>query len=241
MNPKPDPRDSSVGDADNTGSDIAGDDIAGDVIDGDVIDDESFDDDPYDSFVGGVPFAHHVISPALLAGLSGAPIALCRTFHRALFEMLDGVGGFDGLIVTPAAPIGPSRSPEWSRALRWLRTWPAPDANAMYDEHLAAGYEPDEASDHVEHTVMHHSLDLAMEVGTNPSFTHASLPSVSHALLLQIASEIEHDDVRHVDALTEVAIALLAITSFECRLDGGARVVDVGALLELASERAASA
>ena len=204
---------------------------------------DSFDDshDPYDSATEGVPFAHHVISPALLAGMSGAPLELCRTFHRVLFERLDAVGGFDGLIVMPAAIIGPGDSTKWHGAFSWLRSSPAPDADALYDEHLAAGYEPDEASDHVEHTVMHHSLALATELGTNPSLTHASLPALSRSLLVMMIREITFDDVRHLEVLTEVAIALLAITSLECRLEGGARVVDTGALLELAREAAASA
>lgn len=111
----------------------------------------------------------------------------------------------------------------------------------MYADHLAAGYEPDEASDHVTHTVTHHSLGLANELGTNPSFTHASLPAVAHALLAMMANEIDRRDVRYIDVLTEVAFAMLAITSFDCRVEGGARVVDTGALLELAQEAAASA
>lgn len=207
----------------------------------DDIDAWAHTDDPFDSFTEGVPFAHHVITPALLAGLTGAPLALCRTFHRALFELFDGVGGFDGLIVTPTALVGPSGSTKWAEAFAWLRTSPAPDADALYDEHLAAGYEPDEASDHVEHTVMHHSLDLAVALGTNPSATYASLPALSHSLLVMIASQISRGDVKHLDLLTDVAVAMLAITSHECRLVGGARVVDTGALIQLPEDAATSA
>ena len=224
----------------------ARDDVADSIVGCDPdgphdIDARGHADDPFDSFQEGVPVAHHVITPALLAGLSGAPVALCRAFHRALFDLLHAVGGLDGLIVTPAALVGPSGSTKWTGAFAWLRTSPAPDADALYDEHIRAGYEPDEASDHVEHTVMHHSLDLAAALGTNPSATYASLPALSHSLLVMIASRISRGDVKHIDVLTDVAIAMLAITSLECRLEGGARVVDTGALLHHAEEAAASA
>jgi len=234
MNAQPDPRE------------IADDQPDADIDDGfdaDIDDgcDDGFDDDPFDSVAEGVPFAHHVISPSLLAGFSGAPVGLCRTLHRYLFEVLDGVGAFDGLIVTPAALIGPGDSTKWLDAFSWLRTSPAPDVHGMYDDHLVAGYDPDEASDHVVHTVTHHSLSLAIELDTNPSFTYASLPALSHALLEMMASEVTKDDVRHIDMLTEMAIALLAITSLECQLEGGARVIDTGNVLDLAQEAAATA
>lgn len=159
--------------------------------------------------------AHRAITPGLLAGLCRLDVELCMLFHAVVFELLEEVGDFDGLIATPDffADTG-------ARRMRAANGW-------MFDHPAPAASDDRSGRD----AIADHSQELALAIGSNPSLTFASTAAL-HERLLDGVLDLGPCDLvvsdQQIDFLTDLTFRLLA----ELRDD----VVTAGRVLVWAAE-----
>jgi hypothetical protein len=184
---------------------------------GEPLDDDDFDDlDESLNRYGGLDrsnrFAHRVVTPQLLAGLTGAELSLCRAYHRALFQLLEDLGDFDGLIATSEF-FADTSARRLQAADEWLSEHPSPDpSDGSPPDRLAAA---------------DHSLELAVAMDTNPSLTFGSMTSLVDRLVGEVLEVDEFGgtcSAAEIEFLTAVALVLLASTAAFATTIGGARV-----------------
>jgi hypothetical protein len=175
-------------------------------------------------------FAHRVVTPALLAGLTGVALPVCQSFHHLVFCTLEAVGDFDGLIVAPPVFIGP-RSERFEVASRWMIDHPAPDIAEIWAD-INTTDEPDPAGDELQATVTrtlsNHSFGLSLAVNSNPSLTFGSGDALIDRILddmFDLADSWSGDEIAR---LIDITLALIGCSADVVRLIGGAqvRVVD---------------
>lgn len=138
------------------------DDGAAELLDG--LDDGA---NRFGSFDVDHRLAHRAITPGLLAGLCRLDVELCKLFHAVVFELLEDIGEFDGLIATPDffVDAGPRRM----RSVNgWMFDHPAP----ADDDRLAG-----------RNAIADHSHELAVAIESNPSLTFASTAALHERLL----------------------------------------------------------
>lgn len=182
-------------------------------------------DDQLDELIDGLPdtpnrfgsfdldhrLAHRAVAPGLLAGLCRLDLELCQLFHAAVFELLEDVGDFDGLIATRYffVDTGTRRMRE---ANEWTLDHPAP---------------PDDDSQTGRDAVADHSQELALAIGSNPSLTFASIAAVRERLLDRMLDLGPNDLVvsdDEIDWLIDLTFRLLAELRHDVAAAGGGRL-----------------
>lgn len=184
-------------------------------------DEETFDDECFDDLDGSLNrygglersnhLAHRVVSPPLLAALTGRDLPFCQVFHHVMFSLLEDIGDFDGLIATSEFFVGPGA--HLRAADHWLATHPAP---AVDDDSRPA-----------REAVADHSLALSVAMDTNPSLTYGSLASLAEVLLpdvLDICEPGRSCSSDEIETLAAATLLMLAHLRPLARLVGGARV-----------------
>jgi hypothetical protein len=166
----------------------------------------------YGSLDPATGLAHRAITPELLAGLTCLDLPLCRAFHCALFDLLEDIGDFDGVVATSEFFVSADARP-MPAADAWLFEHPAP--------------EPDDGSRPARHVVEQHSLALAMAIDTNPSLTFGSTTALTGVLLDGVLERVEPDRIvidSEIEALTSVTLQLVSYLPGVATVVGGARV-----------------
>lgn len=169
--------------------------------------------DRFASFERNHVLAHRAVAPGLLSGLCWLDLEVCQAFHATVFELLEHIGDFDGLIATSAFFVDTGMG-RMDAAEAWLFDHPAPpdddDARAASD------------------AVTDHSLALAAAVGSNPSLTFASTAALRERLLEGVLEHGKPDLVvsdQQIDWLTDLTLRLLAELRHDVVVVGGVRVV----------------
>lgn len=211
--------------------DLEFDDRSDDAAECDLRCDDQFDDaDETTNRFGGLDssstLAHRVVTPPLLAGLTGVALPICQAFHHILFSMLEYVGDYDGLVVAPPVCIGP-RSERFGDAARWVADHPAPDVGAIWAE-INTDDDPDAACDELQATVTttlsNHSLGLSLAAGSNPSLTFGSADALTDRILDELFEVPVSWCGDEIARLTDIAVALIGCGADVVRLIGGAQV-----------------
>lgn len=169
--------------------------------------------DRFASFDRDHVLAHRAVAPGLLSGLCWLDLEVCQAFHATVFELLEDIGDFDGLIATSAFFVDTGMG-RMDAAEAWLFDHPAPP-----DEDDARA-----ASD----VVTGHSLALAAAVGSNPSLTFASTAALRERLLEGVLEHGKPDLVvsdQQIDWLTDLTLRLLAELRHDVMVVGGVRVM----------------
>lgn len=183
-------------------------------------------DDRLDDLIAGLPdtpnrfgsldpdheLAHRAVTPGLLSGLCWLDVELCRLFHAAVFELIEDVGDFDGVIATPDffADTGTRRI---RQANEWMLDHPAPDER----EGDRSGRD----------AVADHSQELAVAIGSNPSLTFASTAALRERLIDGVLDRGPRDLVvsdEQIDWLADLTFRLLAELRGHVVASGGVRV-----------------
>jgi hypothetical protein len=188
------------------------------------------DDDASTNRFGGLDpsstFAHRVVTPALLAGLTGVPLPVCQSYHYLLFSTLEDVGDFDGLIVAPPVFIGP-RSERFEVASRWFVEHPAPDVPDIWAD-INTTDEPDSAGEELQaqvtKTLSNHSLGLAVAAGSNPSLTFGSADALTDQIIDDMFDHADSWSGDEIARLTDMTLAVIGCGADVVRLIGGARI-----------------
>lgn len=183
--------------------------------------DELFDDvddspNRFGSFDRDHRLAHRAVTPGLLSGLCWLDLELCALFHAVVFELLEDVGDFDGLIATPDFFVDVG-----TRRMRAANQW-------MFDHPAPVG-EDDECSDR--DAVADHSQELALAVGSNPSLTFASTAALRERLLEGVLELGAPDLVvtdEQIDWLADLTFRLVAELRHDVVTIGGASVWAAG-------------
>lgn len=166
----------------------------------------------YGSFDGDDHVAHRAVTPTMLSGLCWLEADLCRAFHAAMFELLEDIGDFDGMIATRDFFVDRG-SHRLRAANHWLFDHPAPSTD---DDSRAA-----------RDAIAEHSLALAIALDTNPSLTFASSAALRERLL-EAVLEIVGPDVtvseEQIGWLADLTLRLLAELDGYVETLGGYRV-----------------
>lgn len=168
--------------------------------------------DRFGSFERDHRLAHRAVTPGLLAGFCWLPLELSQAFHAALFQLLEDIGDFDGLIATSSFFAGARRT-HMEAADAWLAAHPAP---------------PDEDdSPAARNAVAAHSQELAVAVGSNPSLTFASAAALREQLLdgvLEVGGPDLEVTGQQIDWLADLTLRVLAELRHDVAIVGGVRV-----------------
>ena len=166
---------------------------------------------------------HRVITPHLLSGVTGIPLASCQEFHHVFFSLLESIGDFDGLIAAPDVYVA-ARGEVIEPARAWLVVHPSPSPTAVDDVDACGHGVPSVGRDVCERAVAHHSLELAAAAGSNLSLTFGSVDAVADRLIddmREIGSSCPESDV---DLLTVLGLSALGGVGPTTELIGGAQV-----------------
>lgn len=142
-----------------------------------------------------ITVSRRVSSDALMEN-TGLALSVCETFHVAFVDLIEDVGDFDGLIVTPNVVIL-GRHDRVDAALAWLarRLRASRPTMSTADARMVA---PDDDS-----------LHLGFAVGSNPSLTFAFETAVAAYLLGDVLDSATHCGPARAEQLTTAAIELL--------------------------------
>ena len=179
----------------------------------DGVDFDDFDESPnrYGGLDPANRFAHRVVTPQLLAGFTDAELRLCRAFHHVLFQLLEDLGDFDGLIATSEFFVD-TTARRMRAADEWLSQHPSP---------IPSDDSPTERSP------ADHSLELAVAMNSNPSLTFGSMASLVDRLveeLMEVDELSGRCSAHEIETLATVSLVLLATTAALVTIIGGARV-----------------
>lgn len=172
-------------------------------------------------------YAHRTISATILATLTGVDIATCQALHSALFELLEAVGDFDGVIVAPTLFIA-GRNDRLARTAGWLQGNPPPDVDALWEAAEFEDVSTELLGRRIDATIERHSLDLAMAADTNPSLTFGSFAALEGHLGEKVLERMDPYRVDHVERLIRMALDLLLCLPDGIRLEGGATIHPIG-------------
>ena len=180
----------------------------------------------YGSLDPSSTWTHRVVTPPLLAGLTGVALATCQSFHHLLFCTLEDVGDFDGLIVAPPVCIG-TRSERFESAARWAIEHPAPDVGEIWAD-INTTDEADTAGDDLQATVTrrlsNHSLALSLAMNSNPTLTFGSTDALVDRLLDDMFGLADSWSGDEIARLADVALTLIGCIADVTGLVGGAHV-----------------
>jgi hypothetical protein len=161
----------------------------------------------YGSFDRTHRVAHRVINPSVLSAVTGFPPIPCQEFHHVLFDLLEAIGDYGGLIATPLLCVG--RSDALPAAHAWLAAHPAVDVDAIREaDHESES--DDELWCRIKAEFEAHSLALAVATGTNPSLTFGSIEALSERLSDEVLEIAVSCMPQQITELTETALELIA-------------------------------
>ena len=168
--------------------------------------------DRFGSFDRDRILAHRAVTPGLLAGFCWLELGLCGAFHAAMFQLLEAIGGSNGLIAT-SSYFADARSERMRDASEWLFDHPAPTTSV---ESFAA-----------RDAIAAHSSELAVAIGSNPSLTFASSAALRERLIDDVLEIGERDLVvtdQQIDWLADLTLRLLSELRHDVAIVGGVRV-----------------
>lgn len=181
---------------------------------------------PADRFGGHDPdgtLAHRVLTPPLLAGITGVDLATCRTFHGALFRLIDSVGESGGIIAAPPIFIGPD--PDRLRAAEyWTTEHPEPAVEAIWADRGRGLRAHRVAADRIDAALSEHARGLAEATGADPRLTFGSF----HGFASRLIDDVYRLDRKHqcetIVVLVDYSLAVLGSTADHIHCLGGAVV-----------------
>lgn len=140
--------------------------------------------------------AAELVSTETLMQLTGLTLPVCEAFHTAIVNLIEDVGDFDGLIVTPNLLIV-GRDDRVDAALGWLARQRRRRGKAVASD-ASRRFASDDDSFH-----------LGWAAETNPSLTFASAAAVAAYLLDEVLDTAVRCRPADAERLTTAAVELL--------------------------------